>query len=79
MKQYGYETIVYGNGKTFMLMLDAKMLDDVDKWFADYVATDDYIPYFPYDFSIWQFSSTGHVMGITGDVDFNIRFDQPGV
>ncbi|MBQ7583984.1 MAG: hypothetical protein IJT24_05180 [Lachnospiraceae bacterium] len=76
MKNYGYDTIVYGNGKTFMLMLDMKMLEGVDKWFADYVAQDDYIPYFPYDFSIWQFSSMGRVQGVTGDVDLNIRFNQ---
>ncbi len=76
MKKEGYETIIYGNGKTFMLMLDMSMLEDIDKWFADYVAEDDYVPYFPYDFSIWQFSSQGHMAGISGDVDLNIRFDK---
>ncbi len=75
MKKEGYETMIYGNGKTFMLMLDMSKLEDVDKWFADYVAEDDYVPYFPYDFSIWQFSSQGHVAGINGDVDLNIRFE----
>ena len=76
MKKYGHDTIIYGNGKTFMLLLDMSMLEDVDKWFADYVAEDDYIPYFPYDFSIWQFSSGGHVTGINGEVDLNIRFNK---
>ncbi len=76
MKKEGYETIIYGNGKTFMLLLDMTMLEDVDKWFADYVAEDDYIPYFPYDFSIWQFSCKGSVPGVSGDVDLNIRFNQ---
>jgi GH25 family lysozyme M1 (1,4-beta-N-acetylmuramidase) len=76
MKKEGYDTIIYGNGKTFMLMLDMSMLEDIDKWFADYVAEDDYVPYFPYDFSIWQFSSQGHVAGISGDVDLNIRFEK---
>ncbi|MBQ8956559.1 MAG: hypothetical protein IJ075_06290 [Lachnospiraceae bacterium] len=75
MKQNGYDTIIYGNGKTFMLMLDITQLEDTGKWFADYVAEDDYIPYFPYDFSIWQFSSRGRMKGITGDVDLNIRFN----
>ena len=76
MKQLGHDTIIYGNGKTFMLMLDMSMLEDIDKWFADYVAEDDYIPYFPYDFSIWQFSSKGRMAGIRGDVDLNIRFNE---
>ncbi len=75
MKQLGHDTIIYGNGKTFMLMLDMSMLEDVDKWFADYVAEDDYIPYFPYDFSIWQFSSKGRISGVKGEVDLNIRFN----
>ncbi len=76
MAKEGYETIIYGNGKTFMLLLDMSMLEDIDKWFADYVAADDYIPYFPYDFSIWQFSSKGSIAGINGDVDLNIRFNE---
>lgn len=75
MKKEGHETIIYGNGKTFMLLLDMSMLEDTDKWFADYVAEDDYIPYFPYDFSIWQFTSQGHMAGINGEVDLNIRFN----
>lgn len=75
MKKEGHETIIYGNGKTFMLLLDMSMLEDTDKWFADYVAEDDYIPYFPYDFSIWQFTSQGHIAGVTGEVDLNIRFN----
>ena len=74
MSKNGYETIIYGNGKTFMLMLDMTMLEDYDKWFADYVSEDDYKPYFPYDFSIWQYSSTGSVPGIRGKCDMNIRF-----
>ncbi len=75
LKQNGVDTIVYGNGKTFMLMLDMAMLDGTDIWFADYVAEDDYIPYFPYKFDIWQFSSQGNVPGVTGDCDLNIRFE----
>ena len=74
LKQHGYESVIYGNGKSFMLMMDITQIDGIDKWFADYVATDDYTPYFPYDFSIWQFSSKGYMQGITGDVDLNIRF-----
>ncbi|MBQ4482714.1 MAG: hypothetical protein II966_05720 [Lachnospiraceae bacterium] len=73
MDKLGHETIIYGNGKSFMLMMDVSMIDDMGKWFADYVAKDDYIPYFPYDFSIWQFTSQGRVPGVTGDCDLNIK------
>ena len=55
---------------SFLLMLDMKRLEDISKWFAYY--NNDI--YFPYAFDIWQYSSTGRVDGISGDVDMNISF-----
>lgn len=54
-----------------MLMLDMERLEDYEKWFAGYDPTK---IYFPYDFSIWQYTDTGRVDGINGDVDLNITF-----
>ena len=47
---------------------DMEQLEDYEKWFAYYNAP----VYFPYDFSIWQYSSKGSVRGIDEDVDLNI-------
>lgn len=68
IKQAGYTPMIYGNLKTFMLMLDMEQLEEYEKWFAYY----DTSLYFPYEFSIWQYTSTGSVNGIKGDVDMNI-------
>lgn len=71
IKEAGYKPMIYGNLKTFMLLLDMERLEDYDKWFAYY----DEKMYFPYAFKIWQYSSTGKVSGINGDVDLNISFE----
>lgn len=64
----GYQSMIYGNLKTFFLMLDMERIADYDKWFAYYQTP----VYFPYEFTIWQYSSTGTVNGIKGNVDMNI-------
>ncbi len=71
IKEAGYTPMIYGNLKTFMLMLDMESLEDYDKWFAYY--DDTY--YFPYEFKIWQYTNKGKIAGIKGDVDLNISFE----
>lgn len=71
IKQAGYTPMIYGNLKTFMLMLDIEQLEEYDKWFAYY---DDEF-YFPYQFKVWQYTDSGRIDGIKGDVDMNISFE----
>lgn len=68
VKKAGYTPMIYGNLKTFLLMLDLEQLEEYDKWFAYYNAP----VYFPYEFAIWQYSSKGSVDGIKGEVDMNV-------
>ena len=68
IKDAGYTPMIYGNLKTFMIMLDMEQLEGYEKWFAYYNTP----VYFPYEFSIWQYSSKGTVNGISGDVDLNV-------
>ena len=70
IREAGYDVCIYGNLKTFLLMLDMQQLEDYSKWFAGYTDT----PYFPYEMDIWQYTDTGRVDGISGNVDINIRF-----
>lgn len=70
IKEAGYEPMIYGNLKTFMLMLDLAELEEYGKWFAYY----DEQMYYPYAFKVWQYSDSGKVNGIEGDVDLNISF-----
>lgn len=71
IKDAGYTPMIYGNLKTFMLMLDLEQLEDYDKWLAYY----DEEFYFPYDFEVWQYTDSGKVGGINTDVDLNISFE----
>lgn len=74
IKEAGYVPMIYGNLKTFLLMVDLEQLEDYEKWFAYYRTP----LYFPYEFSIWQYSSTGKVNGIGTDVDMNISMKDWG-
>lgn len=70
IRNAGYEPMIYGNLKTFMLMLDLQQLEEYDKWFAFY----DEQVYYPYAFKIWQYTDEGKVDGIDVNVDMNISF-----
>lgn len=74
IKAAGYTPMIYGNLKTFMLMLDLEQLEDYKKWFAYYSTP----VYFPYEFDVWQYSSKGTINGIKGDVDLNICMTELG-
>lgn len=71
IKEAGYTPMIYGNLKTFMLMLDLGQLEEYDKWFAYY----DEQVYYPYAFKIWQYTDEGSVKGVEGNVDLNISFE----
>ena len=64
----GYKAVIYGNVKSFTLLLNAKELTSYDTWIAYYGKP----LYYPYEFGMWQYSSSGTVAGIDGDVDLNI-------
>ena len=74
IREAGYVPMIYGNLKTFMLMVDLEQLEEYEKWFAYYRTP----LYFPYEFSVWQYSSTGKVNGIDTDVDMNISMKDWG-
>ena len=70
VKEAGYKPSVYSNRRTLILKLDLTRLTAYDTWYAAYVGYPDY----PYDFKMWQFTDSGSVDGIEGDVDINISF-----
>ena len=70
IKDAGYTPMLYCNLKGFIGMLEFERLEGIEKWYAYY---GDEL-YFPYDVSIWQYSSSGTVDGINGTVDLNISF-----
>lgn len=70
IKKAGYEPMIYSNMVWEATIFDMEKLQAYPFWYADYEP----VPQTPYDFSIWQYSETGKVDGIEGNVDLNIQF-----
>ena len=70
VKEGGYRPMLYCNIRWFIEKLDITRITEYDKWFAQYFRK----PFFPYAFQVWQYSSTGSIEGIKGNVDYNISF-----
>ena len=70
IKEAGYTPSLYAAIRWYMDEMDITRLTDYDKWFAQYFNR----PFFPYEFQMWQYTSSGVVDGIDGNVDLNICF-----
>lgn len=70
VREAGYEPALYYNYETALLRLDVEALEDCDKWYASY--TEDF--YYPYYYRFWQYTETGSVNGIEGNVDLDLWF-----
>lgn len=69
VEEAGYDAMIYSNMLWEAYELDLEKLSDYPIWYADYEA----LPQTPYRFCMWQYSSTGSVPGIEGNVDLNIQ------
>jgi len=65
----GYDAMVYSNMMWEAFEYDMTTLSAYPIWYADYEA----LPQSPYDFEFWQYSQTGRVEGINGNVDLDLR------
>ncbi|MDR1246052.1 MAG: glycoside hydrolase family 25 protein [Clostridiales Family XIII bacterium] len=72
ISQGGYTPMIYANPKWFVSRMNLERLEPYAKWLAQYYKT----PAYPYAFSVWQFSSTGSVAGIKGNVDLDLAFER---
>ena len=66
----GYTPMVYFNQEQGYLYYQLDQLDEFPFWLAEY----DEKPDFFYNFDIWQYTHTGTVPGIEGNVDLNLAF-----
>ncbi len=64
----GYTPAVYFNQSLGYLRYDLRELTEYDLWLAEY----DTKPDFYYHFDLWQYTHTGKVAGIEGDVDLDL-------
>lgn len=65
----GYEPMIYMTQYLGYQKYTLRELTDYGFWFAEYYV--DY-PSFVYDIDIWQYSDTGSVAGISGNVDMDV-------
>lgn len=70
IKAAGYIPMVYGNKEWLIKNVDLTRLQNYDVWFSQDEDTPDY----PYLYTMWQYTTTGTVNGITGDASLNICF-----
>jgi GH25 family lysozyme M1 (1,4-beta-N-acetylmuramidase) len=66
----GYEAMIYFNPSLAESLLDLEALTTYDWWLAMY---SDRMT-FPHAVDLWQYTATGTVPGIEGDVDVNLLF-----
>ena len=74
IKEAGYDTMIYANMKWLAFTLDMEELAVYDKWYADY----EIVPQNPYEIAMWQYTETGKIPGIEGNVDLNVWFPKDG-
>ena len=71
IKEAGYEPMIYSNMYWEAFLFNMEELQVYPFWYADYEP----VPQTPYNFVMWQYSETGSVDGISGNVDLNILFE----
>lgn len=65
----GHRAMMYTYRMYYALYLDLEQIYNYPIWFAQYADEPDW----PYEFSIWQYTESGTVAGISGPVDLNLE------
>ena len=72
MEAAGYDAMNYSSPSFVASSYDVSKLSDYDMWLANYTTRTSYTG----DYRYWQYSSTGSVNGISGNVDCNFYYSQ---
>jgi len=70
IKSAGYTSGIYANKTWLTSMINTGQLSAYKIWLAQYATT----PSYTGRYDIWQYSSTGKISGISGNVDLNISY-----
>ena len=68
----GYTPVIYTSTNWSILNLNLEELQNYDLWYAYYGEPEDL--YYPYAYTMWQYTDSGRVDGINGSVDLNLSF-----
>lgn len=66
----GYIPMIYGNKEWLIKNIDLAQLQNYDVWLSQ----DEDIPDYPYQYTMWQYTTTGVLNGVTGDANLNLCF-----
>lgn len=66
----GYTPVIYAGTNWSVLKLNLEELQGYDFWYAYYGDN----LYFPYQFTMWQYTQSGKIDGVDTDVDINVSF-----
>ena len=70
VKAAGYVPMIYGDKEWLIKEIDLARLQSYDVWLVQEQELQDY----PYQFTMWQYSTEGVVNGVSGDANLNISF-----
>ena len=70
IEEAGYRSMVYFNSHISRELLELQRLREYPFWLAQYREAMDY----EYRVDFWQYTETGAVPGISGNVDINLMF-----
>lgn len=68
IKQEGYYPMIYASENWMRRYLNVEALKDYDLWAPQYLDENDYL----YDFTMWQYTDSGNIPGVKGEVDLDI-------
>lgn len=74
IKNKGYEPMVYASKNWFYNNLQVDRLSDYETWLAHYTGSANIKSNYKYNYTMWQYTSSGIVSGINGKVDMNIGY-----
>ena len=74
LEDAGYYAMIYSNAKFFTDCVQMERLTNYDIWVACWGDEERLISNYDYHYGMWQYSATGKVSGIDGDVDLNYAF-----
>lgn len=70
VKAAGYVPMIYGDKEWLIKEIDLARLKDYDVWLAQ----EEDLPDYPYQYTMWQYSTDGVLNGVTGEANLNICF-----
>ncbi len=74
IRKAGYTPAIYASRDWFYNNLDMNQLKGYDIWVAHYTGSTSHKTDYKYNYDMWQYTSSGKVNGIVGNVDLNVSY-----